>query len=96
MQLEFLLEAEEELAAAAEFYDFTLPGLGRDFLAEVTRTCRLIARSPEAGTRLSPRLRRRLVRRFPYCIIYTQINDTVLILAVAHQRRRPEYWRQRY
>jgi hypothetical protein len=63
MQLEFLLEAEEELAAAEEFYASALSGLGREFLSEVARTCQLIARSPAAGTRLSPRIRRRLVHR---------------------------------
>lgn len=95
MRLEFLLEAEEELVAAAEFYASAMPRLGREFLAEVTRTCGLIAENPTAGSRLAPRIRRRLVRRFPYSVIYAEFSDTVLILAVAHQRRRPGYWQDR-
>lgn len=72
-----------------------MPRLGREFLAEVTRTCGLIAENPKAGSRLAPRIRRRLVRRFPYPVIYAEFSDTVLILAIAHQRRRPGYWQDR-
>jgi plasmid stabilization system protein ParE len=95
MRLGFLLEAEEELNAAADFYESAMPGLGREFLAEARRTCQLLAEQPRTGRRLSTRIRRRLLRRFPYSIIYSLSSDAIVILAIAHQRRRPGYWRER-
>jgi plasmid stabilization system protein ParE len=59
-------EAEAELLAAARFYDAQTRGLGLDFIAEVGRAARTLARNPELGHRFSRRLRRFLVRRFPY------------------------------
>jgi len=53
MQVRFLLDAEEELAAAVWFYEASLPGLGRDFLVEVRRTYGLIAENLTTGRRLS-------------------------------------------
>jgi len=94
-RVRFLLEAEEELAAAAVFYDDTSPGLGGEFLAEIQRTCRLIASDPESGRELSAVIRRRLVRRFPYAVLYSRDGDNILVVAVAHQRRRPGYWQGR-
>lgn len=62
---------------------------------EVRRLCRLIADFPLVGVELRPGVRRRILRRFPYSILYTLDNDVVLVIAVAHQRRRPGYWRRR-
>ena len=67
-------------------------GLGRRFYAEVRRTENLIARFPESSQELSPGLRKRALRTFPFSLIYSIEKDGLLILAVAHQRRRPGYW----
>lgn len=88
-------EARDELNAGVDFYDAEYAGLGRDFALEVLRLCRLIAESPSAGVEVRPGVRRRTLRRFPYSILYTPENGRVLVLAVAHQRRRPGYWHRR-
>ena len=85
-------EAEAELVAAAEFYDTNSPGLGLDFIAEVQRATRALATYPRVGRRFSKRLHRALVRRFPYGLLYRIESDEVLVVAVAHVRRRPRYW----
>lgn len=88
-------EARDELVAGVDFYDSEYSGLGQDFAVEVRRLCRLIAESPTAGIELRPGVRRRILRRFPYSILYTLENNKVLIIAVAHQTRRPGYWHYR-
>ena len=87
--------AEAELEAAALFYETRLAGLGASFLTEVSRCFDHVRNSPESGLRCHGRFRRLLVRRFPYSVIYETLPHAVLIVAVAHQRRKPGYWRQR-
>jgi hypothetical protein len=50
---------------------------------------------PELGQRFTRRVRRFLVRRFPFGVLYQVADDEVFIVAVAHLRRRPSYWRGR-
>ncbi|TMA90118.1 MAG: hypothetical protein E6J77_07075 [Deltaproteobacteria bacterium] len=59
------------------------------------RAARTLAKNPELGHRFSRRLRRFLVRRFPYGLLYRVESDQIFIVAVAHLRRRPGYWRGR-
>lgn len=86
----FHIEAE-----AVSFYESLLPGLGKAFAAEVKKTVRLIQAHPDTGHGISPGLRRHLVRRFPFSLIYHHEARSALILAVAHQRRKLGYWRAR-
>ncbi len=55
---------------------------------------RIVSR-PSAGAPLGEQLRRMAARRFPYAVIYRVSREGVEILAVAHQRRGPGYWRDR-
>ena len=72
-----------------------MAGLGKSFASEVQRTVLLIRQFPDAGSPAGTSRRRVLVPRFPYAIVYRRDPDSVVILAVAHQRRRPGYWRGR-
>jgi toxin ParE1/3/4 len=87
--------ARTELRAAASFYESRLSGLGAAFVAEIERISAFVASRPTAGAPLGQQLRRISVRRFPFTIIYRLSSSGVDILAVAHQRRRPGYWRDR-
>ena len=91
----FLPLAEEELNEAARFYDERSPGLGQDFLEEIKRTIDSIAAHPDSGYLISQNLRRRIVRRFPFGVIYAVETDRIIIVAVMHLRRRPGYWKGR-
>ena len=88
-------DAEAELADAADYYEARRPGLGKAFAGEVTRTISLIREHPDAGSPVGPSRRRMLVSRFPYAIVYRRDSNSVVIVAVAHQSRRPGYWRGR-
>jgi plasmid stabilization system protein ParE len=91
----FTAEASADLVAGVSFYDSEYPDLGQDFALEVRRLCRLIAKYPAAGLEVRPDVRRRLLRRFPFSILYILDDGEVVVIAVAHQRRRPGYWHRR-
>ena len=88
-------EAEAEFADAALFYESRVVGLGRLFSAEVQRIVSLIREYPDAGAAVRLPVRRTLVDRFPYAIVYRRDRESILVLAIAHQRQRPGYWRRR-
>jgi len=91
----FLQSAEEEMVEAARFYEQRQIGLGADFLAEVEHSIRRVRENPEAGTPVRRGFRRRLLRRFPHGVLYRVDSDEIVIVAVMHLRRRPDYWHKR-
>ena len=91
----FLLPAEEEMTEAAIFYEDQAHGLGSEFLDDVQSSIDRLRDNPMIGHALTGELRRSLLSRFPYSLIYVIKPDDLLIIAVAHQRRRPGYWRER-
>ena len=88
-------DAEAEFAAAAWFYKSRVAGLGRSFSAEVQRTISLVREYPDAGALVRPAVRKTLVDRFPYAVVYRHDPESVVIIAIAHARRRPGYWKRR-
>lgn len=89
---EFHRLADRELNEAAQYYDREEPGLGSSFLQEVDRCLQSIAAHPEAGVILRGSVRRRLLRRFPYALLYKIKPSGIRILAVMNLKRRPTYW----
>jgi plasmid stabilization system protein ParE len=89
--------ASVELAEAVRWYESKRSGLGDDFLAETAKTIDRLALNPEAGKPISsdPQTRRLLVSRFPYQIVYRRRPDEIVIVAVAHLKRKPGYWKDR-
>jgi hypothetical protein len=92
---EFHPEARAEFDAAMEYYELVRPRLGTAFLAEVQAATEYAQRLPQAGSPVSDELRRTFIRRFPYCLLYATEATRTYILAGAHVRRRPGYWRSR-
>ena len=90
-----LPEAEEDLSDAAAFLERRVRGLGDRLVAEVEYALERVAENPNVGPRLEQDVRKIRVRRFPYSLIYRILPDYVLVLAVAHHRRRRNYWRNR-
>lgn len=88
-------QANEELTEVALYYEARAVGLGADFLDEFERTLTFLSQFPGAGRVIRHGSRRVSLRRFPYHLIYRIDSDRVFVLAVAHQRRRPGYWRER-
>ena len=84
--------AENELLNEIGYLELRAKGLGRRFYAEVRRAEHLITQFPESAAEIQPSIRKRPLQKFRYSLIYSRENDGLLILAVAHQSRRPEYW----
>ena len=84
-----------ELHEAAGFLASKRSGLRDVFLSEAERCVAAIAEHPEAGQLIGSIVRRRMLRRFPYAILYCAGDSEVRILAVMHLRRRPSYWLDR-
>lgn len=95
MKIRFLEIARQELDDAVAYYNEELAGLGESFLLEVLSTIERIHRFPDAWSPLSENTRRCRLRRFPYALIYLHDSEAVLIVAVAHLHRKPQYWRDR-
>ncbi|MBF0612107.1 MAG: type II toxin-antitoxin system RelE/ParE family toxin [Magnetococcales bacterium] len=93
--IRFLEVAQKELDEAVVFHEEQVSGLGKAFLAEVLAALRLVRRYPAAWHRLSANTRRCRLRRFPCGLIYHEDGSDILIVAVAHLHRHPEYWRDR-
>jgi len=91
----FLSPAEEEMTEAALFYDAASSGLGNDFLDDVQQAISKLCEYSEIGEVVASDLRRMLLHRFPFSIIYSIEADIILIVAIAHHGRRPGYWQSR-
>lgn len=93
MNYQFHPDAFDEHHDSVAFYQSRLPGLGADYLAEfdavMARICAEPAFYPQAGT---PDIRKAGLKRFPFHVIYQVAAKQIVVLAIAHQRRRPTYW----
>ena len=85
----------EELEEARSWYEEHATGLGNEFLDEIERAVSAIQRAPDAWPLFSNGVRRFLVHRFPFAILYRYDNSKIQVIAVAHQRRKPGYWKAR-
>jgi len=91
MKIQLLVEAEAELTETSDWYDQQAIGLGMDFLKEFdAAVCQLVV-FPKLFQELLPGIRRCQMNRFPCSVMYKVDADHVLILAVAHHKRKPMY-----
>jgi toxin ParE1/3/4 len=91
-------EALDEIERARDWYDDKRPGLGGELVDEVERALDRIEAVPASFARApeSAAARRVLLGRFPYWLVFAVLDDgTVLIVALAHAKRRAGYWRRR-
>lgn len=88
-------EAEEDIAEAKAWYAKRRTGLGEEFLLCVEEALDRIRAIPEGATEVFPGVRRVVVRRFPYVVIYRVDLDQIGVLAVYHSHRDPRGWQKR-
>src|SRR4030042_1715751 len=89
------LLAEEEMIASAVFYETRSNGLGHKFLNEIARSLDLISSLPKTWPVFSDDIRRFLLQRFPFGLLYEIHDDYIYIIAVMHLHRKPFYWKSR-
>lgn len=94
MIFDFHPEAVEEFEQAVVFYEDRATGLGLDFAAEVHEAIERAVSMPLTWMQIEPGIHRVFVHRFPYAVLYAG-NDRLLILAIMHLRKEPDYWNHR-
>ena len=95
MTITLLPEAKADVRDAMAYYERQRHGLGIEFADEVDRAVLTIEQFPQSGASIAGEMRRSLLERFPYGIIYYAEKDRVVVLAVMHLHRKPEAWRSR-
>ena len=93
-------EADAEYREAGRWYEERRVGLGAEFFDAVKAALRRCTDFPHAGTPVPKvpdtlRVRRQAVSRFPFHVVYLESNNVIRVLAIAHDRRKPGYWKNR-
>lgn len=91
----FVPAARRELLAEIVHYNQEQAGLGARFTAAVEEAAARSLAFPHAGSPAAGNTRRVLLQGFPFSVVYREVPDGIVIFAVAHQSRRPDYWAAR-
>ena len=92
MKLKISDFAKRELDQAILFYELEQNGLGLRFKKEVRNSIDRVIKHPKAWPFEKGEVRKSFVHNFPYKILYSVQKDTIIILAISHQHRKPDYW----
>ena len=92
MNIRFLTIARQEVDNAVRWFEERTEGKGLEFLDELDRVVRMIKSFPLAALEIEPEIRRSLLARFPYAVVYGIDDQTIVVIAVAHTHRKPHYW----
>ena len=92
--------ADVELTESARWYEEAQPGLGDDFLDAASEAVELILEWPRVGSVIpgwnrEPVVRSKAIERFPYRVLYYLTDTELMVVAFAHTRRKPGYWKDR-
>lgn len=92
MRVIFTKIARQELEDAVRYYELEYSELGHRFKEEVRKAALRIAEYPQAWSIERGDVRKCLLHKFPYKLMYSVEKDHILVIAVAHQHRKPDYW----
>ena len=92
MRVVFTRIAAQELDDAVRFYELEYAGLGRRFKEEVRKAALRVVEYPSAWSLERGEIRKCLLHKFPYKLLYSIEADHILVIAIAHQHRKPDYW----
>ncbi|MFC1523363.1 type II toxin-antitoxin system RelE/ParE family toxin [Thermodesulfobacteriota bacterium] len=95
MNYSFHPSAQFELSGSIDYYEDCQSGLGEAFAIEIFSAIQRIIEFPKAWPKFSKNTRRCLVKRFPYGVIYQQLDTEILIISVMPLSRKPGYWKER-
>lgn len=93
--LHIRIEAEQDLSEAYHYYQDCRAGLGDEFLLCIEATLATITRQPSLYVSVHRNVRRALIHRFPFGVFYFVEDDHIIVVAVMHMRRSPQFWRER-
>lgn len=88
-------EAQRDFDLGVDWYLRHSPLAAERFVNEVRAALTLVGEAPQRWPLLTKDLRRYVMASFPYSVIYRAVGSEVHVYAVAHAKRRPDYWRRR-
>lgn len=91
-RIEFHPEVQEDISSAFEWYQNQAIGLGDSFVKELENSLSEIIEQPLAWPSLTKKLKRYILNRFPFSVIYSITSESVYVLAIMHHKRHPKYW----
>ena len=95
MYIRFLTMAETEVDNAVSWYQEQTEDQSLNFLNELDHAVQVVKAYPALANEIEPGVRRVLFHQFPYFLIYGIDEDTIVVIAVAHDHRKPRYWAER-
>jgi plasmid stabilization system protein ParE len=95
LPVRLLPEARAEFDNDADRYERQQAGLGVDFVAKVGDVLRRIAANPRLHAVVYQDVRKAVVKRFPYVVLYHEEPGEVIVIAVFHTSRDPSVWQAR-
>lgn len=87
--------AGKEFLEVRDYYDDLVFGLGEKFVTEIERCLKIIKTNPLAYPVTKQNVRKAVIIKFPFSILYRVDGNVIYILAVMHQKREPLYWAER-
>ena len=88
-------EAELDIEEATSWYESRWPSLGVRFTDQLGQLLQQIANNPFQFPEVEHGVRRGLLHRFPYAVYFATAEEIIAVLAVLHQHRHPDLWKQR-
>jgi len=95
MNFSFHPEAEKEFNQAIDYYEDLQENLGLEFAQEIFDAIQRIIEYPLAWQSMTSETRRCLTNRFPFGVIYQIIEKQIVVIAVMHLHKKPDYWKKR-
>ena len=95
MEYIYHAEAFDEYREAVLHYNNISSTIANQFVVKIEQTVALIREQPNAWVVVSKNIRRSIVKGYPYSIFFSVYSGKIYILAIAHQKRKPNYWKKR-
>jgi plasmid stabilization system protein ParE len=88
-------DVKEEIKASYQWYEEQAVGLGEDFLLELESSYEVISEYPDTWPNFQAGFKRYQLSRFPFSVVYKEHRNQIYIVAIMHNRRKPNYWQKR-
>ncbi|HHD79067.1 MAG TPA: type II toxin-antitoxin system RelE/ParE family toxin [Epsilonproteobacteria bacterium] len=94
-QIHFHPNVENDINGSFSWYEKELKGLGLQFISELEQGFDAISYAPSTWVTFEHGFRRYILTRFPFSVVYKEEESAVYVVAVMHNSRNPEYWKDR-
>ncbi len=95
LDIEFHPDVAQEIKSSYQWYQNQTDGLGQDYLKELESSFQTIRELPNTWPKFQKGFRRFLLSKFPFSVVYQSNENTIFVVAVMHNSRKPGYWNER-